>query len=109
MTPTRQDTPDDPAGFRALYRRHQPAVFRAAHAVLQDRVLAEDVAQDVFLALWRRPDRYDPRRGDIGPYLRLMARSRALDLWRTSRTGQRAVDRLAEGERHGGVLGDDAA
>jgi RNA polymerase sigma-70 factor (ECF subfamily) len=34
------------------------------------------------------------RRGELGPYLRLMARSRALDLWREGQAAGRASDRL---------------
>lgn len=90
---------EDPSGFHALYRRHHATVFRAAYGVLQDRVLAEDVAQEVFLALWRRPDRFDASRGDLPSYLRLLARSRALDAWRTARCGSRAQERLLERER----------
>jgi RNA polymerase sigma-70 factor (ECF subfamily) len=48
----------------------------------------------VFLRVWRRPGSFDSRRGDLGPYLRLMARSRALDLWREGQAAGRASDRL---------------
>jgi RNA polymerase sigma-70 factor (ECF subfamily) len=61
--------------------------------VLDDPALAEDVTQDVFLAFWRKTA-YDPSRGSLGPYLRLMARSRALDLWRRNRAGDRAANAL---------------
>ena len=50
--------------------------------------------QDVFLRLWRRPRSFDERRGALGSYLRLMARSRALDLWREAQAAGRASDRL---------------
>jgi RNA polymerase sigma-70 factor, ECF subfamily len=63
-------------------------------AVLNDHARAQDVVQDVFLRLWRRPDAFDDRRGALGPYLRLMARSRALDLWREGEVRRRAGDRL---------------
>jgi RNA polymerase sigma-70 factor, ECF subfamily len=63
-------------------------------AVLDDHARAQDVVQDVFLRLWRRPDAFDGRRGPLGPYLRLMARSRALDLWRESQARNRVSDRL---------------
>jgi RNA polymerase sigma-70 factor, ECF subfamily len=55
---------------------------------------AEDVTQEVFTRHWRDPSRFDPARGEIGGYLRLMARSRALDLWRHEQAGGRARDRL---------------
>ena len=48
----------------------------------------------MFLRVWRRPSAFDPARGDIGTYLRLMARSRALDLWREGQAAGRASDRL---------------
>jgi RNA polymerase sigma-70 factor (ECF subfamily) len=52
------------------------------------------VTQDVFLKVWRHPQKFDARRGELGSYLRLMARSRALDLWREGQAAGRASDRL---------------
>src|SRR3954469_19420159 len=83
-----------PATFARVYDEHGPAVYGAALRVLGNPAAAQDVAQDVFLRLWRRPQAFDARRGDLGAYLRLMARSRALDLWRTAQAGGRATDRL---------------
>jgi RNA polymerase sigma-70 factor (ECF subfamily) len=83
-----------PATFARVYDEHGPAVYGAALRVLANPVTAQDVAQDVFLRLWRRPGAFDARRGDLGAYLRLMARSRALDLWRSAQAGGRATDRL---------------
>jgi RNA polymerase sigma-70 factor (ECF subfamily) len=84
----------DPAAFARAYDEHAPGVYGTALRVLGNPAAAQDVAQDVFLRLWRRPAAFDPRRGDLGAYLRLMARSRALDLWRTAQAGGRAADRL---------------
>ena len=69
-------------------------MYAAAYGVLGDATLAQDVVQDVFLRLWRRPTAFDPSRGDLGAYLRLMGRSRALDLWRETQVRGRAADRL---------------
>jgi RNA polymerase sigma-70 factor (ECF subfamily) len=63
-------------------------------AVLGDQSRAQDVVQDVFLRLWRRPEAFDLRRGALGPYLRVMARSRALDVRREHRASERITDRL---------------
>jgi RNA polymerase sigma-70 factor (ECF subfamily) len=70
-------------------------VTRTAARVLGETALAEDVAQEVFLALWRGSG-YDQRRGPLGPYLRMVARSRALDVWRQNRTSERTRTRLQE-------------
>jgi RNA polymerase sigma-70 factor (ECF subfamily) len=78
----------------AAYEEHAESVRRAAYAVVQDPELAEDVTQEVFLALWVRPERYDPRRGPVDALLRVMARSRALDAARRTSASQRARDRL---------------
>ena len=84
----------DPAGFRRAFADHHRAVYTAAFRVLGDAALAQDVVQDVFLRLWRKPRSFDSSRGELGTYLRLMARSRALDLWREGQVRGRASDRL---------------
>jgi RNA polymerase sigma-70 factor, ECF subfamily len=84
----------DPSAFGRAYDEHSGSVYATAFRVLGDAALAQDVVQDVFLRLWRRPQAFDARRGALGPYLRLMARSRALDLWREGQAAGRASDRL---------------
>ena len=66
-------------------------VHGTALVVLRDPPRAEDVVQDVFLRLWRRPDAFDPARGDLTAFLRLIARSRAVDLWREGQARDRAA------------------
>ena len=84
----------DPAVFGRAYDEHSRSVYTAAYRILGNPVQAQDVVQDVFLRLWRRPRSFDASRGDLATYLRLMARSRALDLWRESQVRVRAADRL---------------
>jgi RNA polymerase sigma-70 factor, ECF subfamily len=85
----------EPATFSAVYDQHVRGVHAAAYRVLGNATQAQDVVQDVFLRLWRNPHKFDARRGELGSYLRLMARSRALDLWREGQAAGRARDRLA--------------
>src|SRR4051812_21365383 len=82
------------ADFERAFAEHRDGVHAAAYRVLGDAGQAQDVTQDVFLRLWRNPARYDASRGPLGAYLRLMARSRALDLWREGQAAGRAGDRL---------------
>ena len=84
----------DPKTFARVYDEQAPSVYAAAYRILGDGARAQDVVQDVFLRLWRRPTSFDARRGELGSYLRLMARSRALDLWRETQAAGRASDRL---------------
>ena len=84
----------DPAVFGRVYDEHSRSVYAAAYRVLGNPAQAQDVVQDVFLRLWRRPRTFDAGRGELGAYLRMMARSRALDLWREGQALGRASDRL---------------
>ena len=84
----------DPAVFERAYDEHARVVYAAAYRILGNQAQAQDVVQDVFLRLWRRPRTFDAARGELGPYLRMMARSRALDVWREGQAAGRASDRL---------------
>lgn len=84
----------DPTDFAARYDAQHRGVLAAAQRVLGNQAQAQDVCQDVFLRVWRNPGKFDARRGELGSYLRLMARSRALDLWREGQAAGRASDRL---------------
>jgi RNA polymerase sigma-70 factor, ECF subfamily len=70
------------------------AVYGAALRVLGDRVAAQDVVQDVFVELWRRPGRYNPAAAPLRTYLMVMARRRAVDRVRSE------VRRFAREQRH---------
>jgi RNA polymerase sigma-70 factor (ECF subfamily) len=84
----------DARAFEDAYREHAPGLLAVAHAVLHDPVRAQDVVHDVFLRLWCDPSRFDESRGPLGHYLRMAARSRAVDLWRESQVAVRASDRM---------------
>jgi RNA polymerase sigma-70 factor (ECF subfamily) len=83
-----------PLSFAAVHARHRAGVYATALRVLGRPCEAEDVTQEVFVKFWRSPERFDSARGEIGSYLRMMARSRALDLLRHEQASARARDRL---------------
>src|SRR4051812_30532396 len=84
----------DPETFQRVFAEHERSVYATAFRVLGNGAQAQDVVQDVFLRIWRRPRTFDAGRGELGSYLRMMARSRALDLWREGQAAGRASDRL---------------
>ena len=84
----------DPSVYSDVYEQHHRGVYAAAYRILGNQAQAQDVVQDVFMKVWRRPEAFDSRRGELGSYLRLMGRSRALDLWREGQAAGRAGDRL---------------
>src|SRR5215471_7996287 len=79
---------DEPA-LAELYRRHGGPCFGLARRVLVDRVLAEEVVQEVFLRLWRQPERFDADRGSMRSFLFAQVHGRAVDLLRAE-TARRA-------------------
>ena len=93
------------SNFSAAYQEHYPIALSAAKRVLRDAAAAEDVAQEVFAAIWRHPGKFNPQRGSLRGYVAMMARSRAIDRLRSRNAGSAAADRLAvlEGQREQGV------
>ncbi|MET1002669.1 MAG: sigma-70 family RNA polymerase sigma factor [Acidimicrobiia bacterium] len=79
----------DEAALAELYRRHGGTSLALARRVLGDRVLAEEVVQEVFVRTWRQPDRYDPVRGSLRSFLLAQVHGRSVDLLR-SETSRRA-------------------
>jgi RNA polymerase sigma-70 factor (ECF subfamily) len=88
MTPT-----VTPETFARQYDEHVAGVLRTATAIVGDAAAAEDVTHEVFLDLWRRPQQFDPSRGELGGFLRMKARSRALDARRRMASAARLQDR----------------
>ena len=89
----------DPRQFDDAYRQLAPQAIAAANRVLRDEAAAEDVVQDVFMQLWLRPSSYDAKRGPLGSYVTMLARSRALDRWRSRGARDAAVERTKEQAR----------
>jgi RNA polymerase sigma-70 factor (ECF subfamily) len=85
----------DVNAFERAYAAHRAAMIAVAHQVLRDVAAAEDVVQDVFLQLWLAPQRYDSRRGSLRGYLMVLARSRAVDRWRSRSVAGGVIDRIA--------------
>jgi RNA polymerase sigma-70 factor, ECF subfamily len=80
-----------------LYAQYADTARALASRLLYDRCEAEDVVQDVFLTLWRRPDRFDPARGTGRAWLMTVVRNRSMDhLRRRSLRCHEDVARLFE-------------
>lgn len=75
-----------------LYDRHVRLVLGVATAVVRDHALAEEIAQDVFLKLWRQPESFDGSRGRFASWLVSVARHRAIDVLRSRRANVVSAD-----------------
>ncbi len=82
----------DEEAFTALYRRRQGPVYRFALQMTGSVVIAEDVTQEVFMALLSKTARYDPARGSLPSFLYGVARNLVL----------RRIEKTAEIEDYAG-------
>lgn len=71
----------DDAALEAVYERYGGACFRLARRILDEPHLAEDVVQQVFLALWQGSG-YDPARGAVSTWLLSVTHHKAVDMLR---------------------------
>lgn len=71
----------DESALAAVYDRYGGACFRLARRIVDDPQLAEDVVQQVFLALWQGSG-YDPARGAVSTWLMSVTHHKAVDMLR---------------------------
>jgi RNA polymerase sigma-70 factor (ECF subfamily) len=88
------------------YDAHAAAVYGLALRITGDQGVSEDIAQEVFVELWRRPERYDPQRTRLRSWLCMIARRRAIDWLRRRGTQDHYAHMLAEPATTGGVEDD---
>ena len=80
-----------------IYRRHGGAVHALARRILRSDPPAEEVTQEVFLDLWRSPEKFDAQRGTLRSFLLAQSHGRAVDLVRSRVARQRREERDARG------------
>jgi RNA polymerase sigma-70 factor (ECF subfamily) len=69
----------DARALEALYDRYGDYVYSVCLRMVGDVQLAEDLSQEVFLRVWRRPDLFDAGRGRFLTWLLSVARNRGID------------------------------
>ncbi|HEX4818065.1 MAG TPA: sigma-70 family RNA polymerase sigma factor [Nonomuraea sp.] len=75
----------DTQAATALVRRYQARVFGLARTIVGEAGLAEEVAQETFVRVWRHAAAYDARRGAVPTWLLTIARNLAIDARRLRR------------------------
>ena len=98
----------DEEALRKVVDAEASLVYGMARRVLGDSPLAEEVAQDTFLALWRRPGAFDPERGTLRSFLLGVARNKAVDAVRKEERFARTREALiGEAPDQSNVSGED--
>jgi RNA polymerase sigma-70 factor (ECF subfamily) len=100
LTPTADDSlllgriqRGDEGAMASLYDRYSKVVYSVALRVLRDPAAAEDVLQDIFMQIWRKPDSFVSTRGSLAGWLAVIARNRSIDSLRR-RKPQDSVDEV---------------
>ncbi len=102
--------------IRALYARFGRSVYTVGLRLLGSSEEAEELTQDVFLAVWRKASRFDSSRGRLSTWLMAIAHNIAVDRLRHDRGPARPslvlMDELPEPaprEEEDGVLDRETA
>ena len=98
----------DESAMAALFDRYSRVVYSVSLRVLRDPAAAEDVLQDVFMQIWRKPDALAANRGTLGAWLAVVSRNRSIDAIRRRRPSDSvddvvlaaSTDLAAEAERN---------
>ncbi|MCH6166362.1 RNA polymerase sigma factor [Pseudonocardia alaniniphila] len=98
--------------FAALYDRYCRRAYSLARRICVNEGLAETVVQEVFLAFWREPRRFDSGCGSFGSWILTLVHHRSVDAVRREATvrhrnesvgdhGRQRVDVPAPAAGHG--------
>ncbi|PMC61411.1 RNA polymerase subunit sigma [Corynebacterium xerosis] len=105
----------DRTAFAELYDRFGARVYGMALRVVVDPKLAEDVAQEAWLAIWDSSGSFDADKGSAPGWLLAIAHRRAVDAVRSVDASRRRADAAADrdaarpvgGGADEGVIADD--
>ena len=92
----------DAVALESLYRKVAARLLAVASRVVQDRALAEDVLQEVFLTVWNQSAQRAPGQSLTLAWLCVVTRNRAIDMLRRKKPEQPLVwhDDSGEAQMH---------
>ena len=90
---------DSNRAFEVLFERYSDAVYNSAFRRTASWSAAEDIAETVFLELWRQRHRVVAYGGSVRPWLLGVAANLSRRWWRESTRKTRAIERLGRRDR----------
>ena len=72
----------DSSALHSLYQKYEKLIYSFSYKMTQDREIAEEVIQEVFLKLWKKHSPYDSTKGKFSSWLLTMTRNSCLDALR---------------------------
>ncbi len=88
----------DRGAFAEVYDALAPKVLGLVRGVLRNHAMAEEVAQDVMLEVWRQAARFDPSLASTSTWVMTIAHRRAVDRVRSVRAAEGREDRVSAGD-----------
>ena len=75
----------DTESFRLLVQRYQKPVIRMIANLINDRHICQDVAQEVFLAAYKKLPSFDPARSSFSTWLFTIAKNKSINAMKKRR------------------------
>ena len=77
-----------------LYERYVRAVYSLSFKIVADRVVAEEIAQEVFISAWQKADTFNPGLAKAATWLLSIAHHKSIDYKRrlSERTVKGSID-----------------
>jgi RNA polymerase sigma-70 factor (ECF subfamily) len=100
---------DSSRAFEVLFERYSDAVYNGAFRRTASWSAAEDIAENVFLELWRQRHRIVAYHGSVRPWLLGVAANQSRRWWRENTRKTRAVERLGRRDSDRDVSSDELA
>jgi RNA polymerase sigma-70 factor, ECF subfamily len=85
----------DDVAFEQLYRHLSGPIYGLVQRILRDPAQSEEVAQEVFLELWRSATRYSPERGSVLSWAMTIAHRKSVDRVRSAQASTERDTRAA--------------
>lgn len=86
----------DKEALEQLYDRYEKILFSFLYKMLEDRDLAEEALQEVFIKIWRGKGVYDESKGKFTSWLFRMAQNTAIDLIRKRKKPTVPIEEAAQ-------------
>ena len=86
----------DKEALECFYERFSTQVFSLARYMLKDEAIAEEITQDVFLAVWQKAGTFRANRGSPKGWLMSITHHRVIDHVRSAKRARASLDRMAQ-------------
>jgi RNA polymerase sigma-70 factor (ECF subfamily) len=72
-----------PSAFNYLYDNYSASLYTVIASILQDKELANDTLQEVFIKIWRQIEQYNPDKGRLFTWMVNISRNASIDVLRS--------------------------